>query len=313
MSKDFFETIVARAGFAGEFEALTETEIAGAPTGAYVPGEEGVWRIVASRTVQLLTDSPLHIRTFQISDATLRVPSGSLPVANHDAQDGRFYFIRNDETASGVITLQKSDGTFLFTMVPGRAVVLAHGDNDDWDVIVVPDEQSKAQVILTDGDPGEDGHPGPPGPAGRTGDQGLMGPPGFDGEASVDEVLIGIPSTSINKKVVMVFYATGRYRLATGVDIQEAGQDFTISFAVMRREIAGLSGSTTIDILKNGTSIWATNPGNRPSITAASGNAQRATAIPDTLSISSTDRIEMTIVAVETGAPQDITVELIST
>jgi hypothetical protein len=140
VAKDFFETIVARAGFAGEFEALTETEIAGAVSGAYTPGEDGVWKIVASRVVQLLLGSPLHVRTFQTSAATLRMPSGSLPAASTDAQDGRFYFVKNDPTATGVINLQKSDGTALSVLVPGDFAVVAHGDADDWDVnLISPD------------------------------------------------------------------------------------------------------------------------------------------------------------------------------
>jgi len=384
VAKDFFETIVARAGFAGEIEVLTETEIAGAVVGPYVPGEEGVWKIVASRVVQLLVDSPLNIQTYQsTAPATVRVPSGLLPTPP-DAQSGRFYFIKNDESASYNITLEKSDATFLATLVPGDFVLVVHGDADDWDVNLImaagASSNNQPKVIIIEGDPGEDGQMGPPGQQGQqgvtgdqgpmgpavfleadpgeegqpgipgakgdTGDQGPMGPPifligdseegpegppgakgepgaqgpmgppGLDGEGGGGDggegVMLGIPTTSVNKKVVIIFFATGHYRIATGIDIQESGQDFTIAFAVMRREIAGISGSTTIDILKNGTSIWATNPGNRPTITAASGNAQRTTAIPDTVSISSTDRLEMTIVAVETGAPQDITVELIA-
>jgi hypothetical protein len=113
------------------------------------------------------------------------------------------------------------------------------------------------------------------------------------------------------KKNPIIFFATGRYRVSTGIDIQEAGDNFTISTVVFRREIAGTAGSTTIDVLKNGVSIWNINPGNRPTITAASGDAQRVTAVPDVTSIASTDRLEMVLVNVETGSPQDAVVELI--
>lgn len=113
------------------------------------------------------------------------------------------------------------------------------------------------------------------------------------------------------KKNPIIFFATGRFRVSTGIDIQEAGDAFTISTVVFRREIAGSAGSTTIDVLKNGVSIWNINPGNRPTITAASGNAQRVTAVPDVTSIASTDRLEMVLVNVETGSPQDAVVELI--
>lgn len=113
------------------------------------------------------------------------------------------------------------------------------------------------------------------------------------------------------KKNPIIFFATGRYRVSTGIDIQEAGDTFIISTVVFRREIAGSGGSTTIDVLKNGVSIWNLNPGNRPTITAASGDAQRVTAVPDVTSIASTDRLEMVLVTVETGSPQDAVVELI--
>lgn len=115
------------------------------------------------------------------------------------------------------------------------------------------------------------------------------------------------------KRAPILFFGTGRYRVSSGVDVQEAGDDFTIAYVVLRREIAGSSGTTLIDVLKNGVSIWNVNPGNRPSITAASGDDQRVTAIPDVTSIASTDRLEVEIVTVESGSPQDLVVELVST
>ena len=120
--------------------------------------------------------------------------------------------------------------------------------------------------------------------------------------------------TALGKKPrPILFFGTGRYRVASGVDVQEAGDSFTIAYVVLRREIAGISGTTLIDVLKNGVSIWNVTPGNRPSITAASGDDQRVTAIPDVVSIASTDRLEVEIVEVETGSPQDLVVELVST
>lgn len=115
------------------------------------------------------------------------------------------------------------------------------------------------------------------------------------------------------KRAPILFFGTGRYRVSSGVDIQEAGDEFTIAYVVLRREIAGETGTTLIDVLKNGVSIWNVNPGNRPSVTAAGGDDQRVTATPDVTTISSTDRLEVEIVTVETGSPQDLVVELIST
>lgn len=114
---------------------------------------------------------------------------------------------------------------------------------------------------------------------------------------------------------VQSFRADGYYRLFTSgtIDIVEADHPYTISQVVMRREIAGISGQTMIDILKNGISLWNINPANRPTITAAAGNKARIVAtLPDVTSVSMGDRLEMAIIQVETGSPQDILVELSS-
>jgi hypothetical protein len=134
MAYQTYDTILATAGFAGEYEALTESEIAGSIVGAYSPSETGVWKIVASRIVQLLKDSPVNIATYQTSAATIRVPSGILPNPGEysDALDGRFYFIRNDPSAIGPVTIQRSDGTQLGVLTPGDFIVLLHNSSDTW-------------------------------------------------------------------------------------------------------------------------------------------------------------------------------------
>ena len=132
MAKTFFEVIAAKGGIAGEYEALTEAEIAAAPGAAYTPPESGNFRVVASRVVQLLADSPIYIETFQTSAATLRVPSGS--TSTNDAEDGRLYFIRNANTATGALTIQNSSGTILGIVNPGDLVIIIHGENNTWDV-----------------------------------------------------------------------------------------------------------------------------------------------------------------------------------
>jgi hypothetical protein len=133
MAREFFDTVATKAGLAGEYEALTEAEISAAPGAPYTPGADvGVFRVVASRVVQLLNGSPIFVETFQTSAATVRVPSGV--IATNDAQDGRFYFIKNSSGATGAITIQKSDGTLLASVRPGTMVQVVHGDNDDWDV-----------------------------------------------------------------------------------------------------------------------------------------------------------------------------------
>jgi hypothetical protein len=107
--------------------------------------------------------------------------------------------------------------------------------------------------------------------------------------------------------IPMQFLADGYFRTATGIDIQESQVAFTASSVVLRREKAGISGTTLIDILLNGTSLWATNPGNRPSISAAAGDGTRVVSgALDTTAIPVGGRLEMVIVTAETGNPQDL-------
>lgn len=112
---------------------------------------------------------------------------------------------------------------------------------------------------------------------------------------------------------LFTFRADGYYRLFTigTIDIDEAIDSYTLGHIVMRREIAGTGGQTVVDILKNGVSIYNVTPANRPTITAVMGNQARiVAALPDVLSITRGDRMEMSIVEVENGSPQDILLEI---
>lgn len=75
------------------------------------------------------------------------------------------------------------------------------------------------------------------------------------------------------------------------------------------RRTAGTGGSTTVDVNKNGTTIYTT-PANRPTVTAAGGNDQLSTTTPDVTTFAQNDRIQIDIDAIETGNPQDLTLVL---
>jgi len=82
----------------------------------------------------------------------------------------------------------------------------------------------------------------------------------------------------------------------------------TITRITLYRRTAGSSGSTIIDVNKNGTTVFTTQ-GNRPTVTQASGNDQIDAATDmDVTSVAQDDRIEMDIDAVEAGNPQDLAV-----
>ena len=101
------------------------------------------------------------------------------------------------------------------------------------------------------------------------------------------------------------FRADGYYRVATGIDILEPMASFGIVSIIMRREIAGTSGTTEIDILKNGSTIFTTTA-NRPKVLYSAGNAARVTAVPDITAVTAGDRLELVILSAEGGNPQDL-------
>lgn len=133
MAENFYTCIIAAAGFAGEYEALTEGEIAAAPGAAYSPPENtGNFRVVASRVVQLLAESPIFIQTFQTTAAEVRLPSGL--TASNDAGDGRVYIIKNASSATGILTIANHLGTSLLAINPGDIIIAVHGDNNVWEL-----------------------------------------------------------------------------------------------------------------------------------------------------------------------------------
>ena len=106
----------------------------------------------------------------------------------------------------------------------------------------------------------------------------------------------------------MTFFGTGYYREASGIDVQERNVALTIGTVVLRREIAGTAGTTEVDVLVNGVSMFLL--ANRPKVLFSAGDAARVLVIPDFPSIPAAARVEMDIVTVEDGNPQDITVLL---
>lgn len=80
----------------------------------------------------------------------------------------------------------------------------------------------------------------------------------------------------------------------------------TITRVTLYRRTAGVSGTTTVDLNKNGTTIYTTQ-GNRPSVTQAGGDDQLSTTTPDVTALAQDDRVEFDIDVVESGNPQDLT------
>jgi hypothetical protein len=134
MAKHILDTIVSVGGFSGEYEALTEVEIAATPGASYSPPEEfGNFRVVDTRVVQLLGGSPMFIESYQSSSFTLRVPVGEISV--NDAADGRVYYFLNN--GMGPVTIETADvGTSgsisIGTIQPNVFATIIHRDNNSW-------------------------------------------------------------------------------------------------------------------------------------------------------------------------------------
>ena len=82
----------------------------------------------------------------------------------------------------------------------------------------------------------------------------------------------------------------------------------TITRITLYRRTAGSSGSTIVDVHKNGTTVYTTQ-GNRPTVTQAGGDDQTdATTDMDVTAVAQDDRLEVDIDQVEAGNPQDISI-----
>lgn len=80
----------------------------------------------------------------------------------------------------------------------------------------------------------------------------------------------------------------------------------TISAVYLSRITAGSSGSTTLDVNKNGTTLWTT-AGNRPQIAYNDSDNKVAVTLPDVVSLAAGDLLTLDVDTVEAGSPADLT------
>lgn len=140
--REFYTTIYSTAGFAQEFQELTESDFAATIGLAYTPPEMGDYRIIdVARTIQLLANVCNTIATSHTSDtANLRMPCGL--VSTDDALPGRVIYIKNVGTK--ILYIQDHLGNNLLEMQPNHFVAMQHRDNNNWEVFV------KAENIFFD-------------------------------------------------------------------------------------------------------------------------------------------------------------------
>lgn len=139
----------------------------------------------------------------------------------------------------------------------------------------------------------------------------LTTPAGEDLLVIVDDPT-GTPVTKKIKIENLPFGSGGKYQfiipgtISTGTNVAGtwfAPEDINIDSVSVYVNTAGATGATTIDVNKNGTTIFTTQ-GNRPSLsdtaTVDTGN------VPDVTSVAASDKITIDIDAVTTTAPVDM-------
>lgn len=112
----------------------------------------------------------------------------------------------------------------------------------------------------------------------------------------------GGAGSSLGGITMRTFQANGYYRIDGDVDgawIMPSAA--TLMNAILYRRAPGSSGGTTVDLLRNGVSVFAL----APTISASAGASATAAGIFSSTTVSAYDRLTVSANAVEAGAPQD--------
>lgn len=114
-----------------------------------------------------------------------------------------------------------------------------------------------------------------------------------------------------------LFEASGPFVVDTAVGgrrYNDTGRTRIIERVHLHRELAGASGTTTVDVNINGTTIF-TAPAQRPTVTAASGNDATGSADLETLAVFvewlSGDYLTVDVDTVEDGYPENLTITVV--
>jgi len=133
MSENFYQLVRAYGGISVEYLNLAESDFATTPGAAYTPPERESFRVVATRTIQLMQEAAGVVETFQTSAGVLRLPANTGNESTEDAGKGRLFFFKNSGT--GDITVENYLGTQYGTVTDlDKAAILVGNDNNTWDV-----------------------------------------------------------------------------------------------------------------------------------------------------------------------------------
>jgi len=134
MAKEFYQLIRSFGGLSLEYAAINESDFAATSGAAYTPPERGDFRrITGSRQIQLLSDAPGVIETFEtLASGDLFLPANTVADDTNDAGDGRLFFVKN----SGIEDLIIKDylGTSLKTLEADKYVIVVGNDSNNWDI-----------------------------------------------------------------------------------------------------------------------------------------------------------------------------------
>jgi hypothetical protein len=122
-----------------------------------------------------------------------------------------------------------------------------------------------------------------------------------------DRVDITIGSTP--RVLTFKFHAQGKVVVSTKIDgTWLAGRALTITRVTLHRETAGSSGTTIVDVNKNGVTLFTTQA-NRPQIAFGAGNDQiNAHTDMEVTALAQDDKVTVDVDQAEGGNPADVTV-----
>ena len=135
--KDFYANIRTKGGISLAYEDLIETDFAAVAGAPYSPPEEGIYRrIDVTRAIQLLSDSPVVIETFQTSAGEVRLPANTASESTDDAGDGRLFFFKN--SGVGSVTIKDYTATTtVFVLPPGICLFIVGNALNNWDLAFI--------------------------------------------------------------------------------------------------------------------------------------------------------------------------------
>jgi len=140
MAKEFYQLIRSFGGLSLEYASIDEADFAGTAGAAYTPPERGDYRRIAgSREIQLLSDAPGIIETFQtVAVGNLFLPANTLSEDTNDSGNGRLFFLKN--SGSEDLIIKTHIGTVVWTMPADTSVMAVGNALNNWDFYFKADD-----------------------------------------------------------------------------------------------------------------------------------------------------------------------------